>query len=52
MTYQILIADPLSEEGIYPLRQADGLDITVATELSKEDLLDRIDALPNKRINE
>ena len=42
MTYQILIADPLSEEGIYPLRQADGLDITVATELSKEDLLERI----------
>ncbi|MFC5604580.1 phosphoglycerate dehydrogenase [Sporosarcina koreensis] len=42
MTYHILIADPLSEEGIYPLRQADGLEITIATDLSKEDLLERI----------
>ena len=42
MTYRILIADPLSEEGIHPLRQADGLDITIATDLSKEALLETI----------
>ncbi|MCM3711243.1 phosphoglycerate dehydrogenase [Sporosarcina luteola] len=42
MTYHILIADPLSEEGIHPLRQADGLEITIATDLSKEELLERI----------
>lgn len=42
MTHQILIADPLSEEGIYPLRQADGLEIKIATDLSKEELLERI----------
>ena len=38
MTYHILIADPLSEEGIHPLRQAEGLEITIATDLSKEEL--------------
>lgn len=42
MTYHILIADPLSEEGIHPLRQAEGLEITIATDLSKEALLERI----------
>ncbi|WP_252502495.1 phosphoglycerate dehydrogenase [Sporosarcina sp. Marseille-Q4943] len=42
MTYHILIADPLSEEGIYPLRQADGFEITIATDLSKDELLERI----------
>ncbi|WP_432357812.1 phosphoglycerate dehydrogenase [Sporosarcina sp. UB5] len=42
MTYHILIADPLSEEGIYPLRQADGLEITIATDLPKEELLEKI----------
>lgn len=42
MTFHILIADPLSEEGIYPLRQAEGLEITIATDLSKEELLERI----------
>ncbi|MCG7344587.1 phosphoglycerate dehydrogenase [Sporosarcina sp. ACRSL] len=43
MTYHILIADPLSEEGIHPLRQAEGLEITIATDMPKEELLDRID---------
>ena len=26
MTFNILISDPLSEEGIYPLRQAEGIE--------------------------
>lgn len=42
MTYHILIADPLSEEGIHPLRQVDGLEITIATDLSTDELLERI----------
>lgn len=42
MTYHILVADPLSEDGIYPLRHADGLEITFATDLPKEALLERI----------
>ncbi|HEX5563421.1 MAG TPA: hydroxyacid dehydrogenase, partial [Sporosarcina sp.] len=42
MTYHILIADPLSEEGIHPLRQVDGLEITIATDLSTDKLLERI----------
>lgn len=42
MTFHILITDPLSEEGIYPLRQAENLAITIATDLSKEALLETI----------
>lgn len=42
MTFHILISDPLSEEGIYPLRQAENLEISFATDLSKEALLEKI----------
>lgn len=42
MVYHILVADPLSEDGIYPLRQTDGLEITIATDLPKEALLEKI----------
>ncbi|MBD7986327.1 phosphoglycerate dehydrogenase [Sporosarcina sp. Sa2YVA2] len=42
MTFKILISDPLSEEGIQPLRQATNLEIIVATGLSKEALLEVI----------
>lgn len=42
MVYQLLIADPLSEDGIYPLRQAEGVEIIIATDLTKEELLERI----------
>lgn len=42
MTFKILISDPLSEEGIQPLRQADNLEIIVATGLPKELLLEAI----------
>lgn len=42
MAYNILISDPLSEDGIYPLRQAEGFNIVVETNLTPEQLGDRI----------
>ncbi|MFF2754938.1 phosphoglycerate dehydrogenase [Psychrobacillus sp. NPDC058041] len=42
MTYNILISDPLSEDGIYPLRQAEGFNIVVDTSLTPEQLGDKI----------
>ncbi|MCH4826020.1 MAG: phosphoglycerate dehydrogenase [Planococcus sp. (in: firmicutes)] len=42
MTFHILISDPLSEEGIYPLRQANGVNIVMETNLTPEQLEDRI----------
>lgn len=43
MTFDVLISDPLSEEGIYPLRQADGINIVMETNLSEAELAERID---------
>src|SRR5690625_2292560 len=42
MTYKVLVADPLSEEGLIPLREAEGIEVVVETDLSKEALLKRI----------
>ncbi|TQR15300.1 phosphoglycerate dehydrogenase [Psychrobacillus soli] len=42
MTYNILISDPLSEDGIYPLRQAEGFNIVIETNLTPEELGERI----------
>lgn len=42
MTFKILISDPLSEEGIYPLREADHIEIDIKTELTTEQLLEII----------
>lgn len=42
MTYNILISDPLSEDGIFPLRQAEGFRIVVDTGLTQEQLAERI----------
>lgn len=42
MNYRVLITDPLSEDGIFPLRQAENLDITIKTELTPEELLEEI----------
>ncbi|MGK7376696.1 phosphoglycerate dehydrogenase [Planococcus sp. 1R117A] len=42
MTYNILISDPLSEDGIYPLRQADGFNLVMETNLTPEQLGERI----------
>src|SRR5690625_4215424 len=43
MTFKVLISDPLSEEGIFPLRQADNVDVVIKTDLSETQLLDEID---------
>ncbi|MET3699031.1 D-3-phosphoglycerate dehydrogenase [Bacillus oleivorans] len=48
MTLHILVSDPLSEEGLQPLRESKNIEVTVNTSLSKEDLIasiGRYDAL-------
>ncbi|WP_391203995.1 phosphoglycerate dehydrogenase [Psychrobacillus sp. L4] len=42
MTYNILISDPLSEDGIFPLRQAEGFNIVVDTSLTPAQLAEKI----------
>jgi len=42
MTFKVLISDPLSEEGIQPLREADNITIVSETNLSPEELEERI----------
>lgn len=42
MAFQILISDPLSEDGIYPLREAEGFNIVMETGLTPEQLAGRI----------
>src|SRR5690625_6620944 len=42
MSYRILISDPLSEEGIFPLREADNIEIAIETDLTNDQLLERI----------
>ncbi|MBE1554169.1 phosphoglycerate dehydrogenase [Sporosarcina limicola] len=44
MAFNILISDPLSEEGIYPLRQAEGLNIVIDTESTTAELASKIGA--------
>jgi len=43
MTYNVLISDPLSEEGLKPLREAEGIDIEIDTGLAPEELAEKID---------
>ncbi|WP_339227206.1 phosphoglycerate dehydrogenase [Oceanobacillus sp. FSL K6-2867] len=40
--FNILISDPLSEDGIQPLREAPNMNLVIETNLSKEELDDRI----------
>ncbi|WP_153461447.1 phosphoglycerate dehydrogenase [Sediminibacillus terrae] len=42
MAFHVLISDPLSEEGIQPLREAENIEVTVDTDLSAETLSDKI----------
>lgn len=44
MTYRILISDPLSEEGIFPLRKADNVEVVIETDLTDDQLFERIKA--------
>lgn len=42
MTFNILISDPLSEEGIQPLRDAENINLVIDTNLTPEKLAERI----------
>lgn len=42
MPFNLLITDPLSEEGISPLRQADNIKIAIETNLTPDQLVDKI----------
>ncbi|SEO41588.1 D-3-phosphoglycerate dehydrogenase [Amphibacillus marinus] len=39
MTYRVLISDPLSEDGIFPLRQASTIKVDVKTDLTEAELV-------------
>ncbi|MGP4106426.1 phosphoglycerate dehydrogenase [Virgibacillus sp. L01] len=42
MSFNILIADPLSEEGLQPLREAENINLVIETNLSPEELESKI----------
>ncbi|MDC3418501.1 phosphoglycerate dehydrogenase [Aquibacillus salsiterrae] len=42
MVYKVLISDPLSEDGIQPLREAEGIDVTIDTGLTPDQLATKI----------
>src|SRR5690625_5036991 len=42
MKYKVLVADPLSEDGLLPLRQAKNIEVVVDTNLSEKQLLGKI----------
>ncbi len=42
MSFKVLISDPLSEEGIFPLREAKGIEVVSKTDLKPEELLEEI----------
>ncbi|WP_203247114.1 phosphoglycerate dehydrogenase [Sporosarcina beigongshangi] len=43
MAFNILISDPLSEDGIFPLRQAEGFNIVIDTTNTPEQLAEKIE---------
>src|SRR5699024_12715639 len=40
--FKVLITDPLNEEGIQPLRDADNIEVVIDTEMSPEQLEEQI----------
>lgn len=42
MVFKILISDPLSEDGIFPLREADNIEVVIDIGLSPDELLNKI----------
>lgn len=42
MAFNVLISDPLSEDGIFPLRQAEGFNIVIDTTNTPEELAEKI----------
>lgn len=44
MTFQVLISDPLSEDGLKPLQVAENIELVINPGWNEEELLDQIDA--------
>lgn len=42
MSYRVLISDPLSEDGIFPLREAEGIEVDMITDLTPDQLAEKI----------
>lgn len=42
MTYKVFVSDPLSEEGLYPLHEAEDIEVIVETGLSEDQLIERL----------
>ena len=42
MTFKVVISDPLSEEGIQPLREAENIEIDIATDCDETQLIERL----------
>src|SRR5699024_8035170 len=42
MTYRVLISDPLSEDGIYPLTEAGNIEVDMITDLTPDQLIEKI----------
>ena len=42
MTFRVLISDPLSEDGIFPLREAEQIEVDMITDLTPEQLAEKI----------
>jgi len=42
MTFKVFVSDPLSEEGLYPLYEAKGIEVIFETGLSENELIDRL----------
>ncbi|MFC4402343.1 phosphoglycerate dehydrogenase [Gracilibacillus xinjiangensis] len=42
MAFKVLISDPLSEDGIQPLREADNIEVDIQTSLSADELAEKI----------
>src|SRR5690625_507733 len=42
MTFKVFVSDPLSEEGLYPLYEAEGIEVIFETGLSENELIDRL----------
>src|SRR5690625_388935 len=43
MTYKVLIADPISDVGIQPLKEAKNINVKIATNLTYNELLEEIE---------
>lgn len=42
MMYRVLVADPLSDEGLHSLKEADNIELVIETGLEEDELLERI----------